>query len=286
MILQQQMQERLRELSITPMTPSEQEHQAVREGWQAGLKIIQRLMANARYFTDNSVKTIGDISAGNCTAGIVVDFYGRYQKEILRVRNARPRLEFVMPKGGSTVSPAPIALFRGAPHPVVGQAFMEYILSMEGQRLIGFKVGAPGGPRQYALSYAPIRKDFYDEKNKPFMLSPEMNPFEDVCDFEYRPQWTKSTFRALRFIAKVVFMDPYNELSLAWGALIRAQTKGDIYPKALAVWGDLSSLSYDWAVNELESLLDERNPLKEIELATKLSKQFRSQYRRAYEMVR
>ncbi len=288
MILQQQMQKKLKTYLAegNKLTP-ELEHKAICDGWSVGLKIIQKLMANARYFTDNSVKTIMDISSGNCAAGIIVDFYGRYQKEILKTRSGSSRVEFVMPKGGSTASPDPIALFRGAPNPEVALAFIEYVLSKEGQNLIGFKVGVPNGPLQYALSRTPIRKDFYREENKPFMLTPEMNPYTDTGEFAYQEAWTAPAFHGLRFISKIVFMDTYNELSNAWLAISKAYKLGNVEKanKALTIFEDLSTLSYDWTMGELRQVLREKNPLKTVELATKLSRQFRAQYKKARQIA-
>ena len=43
---------------------------------------------------------------------LVVDFYGRHQREDTRARSGSDRFHIVLPKGGTTLSPDPISMFR------------------------------------------------------------------------------------------------------------------------------------------------------------------------------
>ena len=52
---------------------------AIEQGWIDGVRLMQRIGANARYFTDTSTKIPVDVSMGNAAAGLAIDFYGRYQ---------------------------------------------------------------------------------------------------------------------------------------------------------------------------------------------------------------
>lgn len=289
MIFQQQMQQIrsaiLEETQQEELTDA-QLHAVLNEGWMRGLKIIQKIMANSRYFTDNSVTTVWDVCLGNCAVGVVVDFYGRHQREVTLTRGGTDRLRFVLPKGGTCTSPDPISLFRGAPHPEVARAFIEYIVSEEGQDRIGFKINVPHGPQYYALHRTPLRKDFYTEAKKPFMSSPEMNPFLGD-DFPYQTQWTAPAFRAIRALAKVLFMDPFTELSQAWQAIIEAQEGGrtEQAQRALAVFSDLDEISYDWIFAELLPKLKSKDALSKIQAETELTKKYRQRYLEAYRIA-
>ncbi|HVW20092.1 MAG TPA: extracellular solute-binding protein, partial [Opitutaceae bacterium] len=151
---------------------------AVRAGWLAGLRLIQRIGANARYFTDNSQKPPVDVADGNCAAGMCIDFYGAQQQEAERRRGAPGRVGFIVPPGGTSYFVDPIALLRGAPHAGPAQAFLEYALSLEGQKLWAFRPGTPGGPREFALRRMPVRKDFYAHAEwKPLRSDPEADPY-------------------------------------------------------------------------------------------------------------
>lgn len=290
MILQQQMKfVRSDILSKTGRSElnDEELHEVLNKGWVNGLKIIQKIMANARYFTDNSVTTVWDVCMGNCSVGIVVDFYGRYQRELTRVRGGSDRLRFILPKGGSCISPDPIAMFRGAPHKSVAQAFIEYVVSKEGQERAGFKIGTPNGPKYYALHRTPLRKDFYREENLEYMSTPEMNPFLEEGEFPYQPKWLDPAFGAIRMLSKVLFMDPFTELSKAWKAIIDAEKEGRLEQsrRAEAVLSDLDEISYDWVFETLNPILKAKNPLLKIQLETELTQKFREKYITAYKIA-
>ncbi len=290
MMLQQQMKLIRSEILSTSQEndlTQEQLHYVLNEGWMRGLKMIQKIMANSRYFTDNSVTTVWDVSMGNCAVGIVVDFYGRHQRAVNEARGGSDRLRFVLPKGGSCISPDPIGVFRGAPNPGLAKAFIEYVISEKGQDRIGFKTGVPGGPQYYALHRTPLRKDFYVESKKSYVSSPDMNPFEDVDGFPYQPQWTAPAFGAIRMLSKVLFMDPFTELSKAWKAIIDAQNAGydARAKKALAVLESLDNITYDWVFETLTPMLKSKNPLVKINLETKLTQEFRQKYLEAYRIA-
>jgi ABC-type Fe3+ transport system substrate-binding protein len=149
-ILQREMQAAVRRAAAAAPADlaSTGEARAVAAGWVAGLQLIQRIGANARYFSDTSQEIPIDVAAGNCAAGVCIDFYGRQQEEAVRRRSAANRLGYVAPEGGTVASVDPIALLRGAPHRAAATAFIEYTLSLEGQKLWNFRPGTPGGPER------------------------------------------------------------------------------------------------------------------------------------------
>ncbi len=137
------------------------EQAALELGWARGLQVIQRASANTRYFTDSASQVPVDVSLGDAAIGMCIDFYGRFQSEAVRIGDQSSRLQYFTPKGGSSVGVDPIGLFRGAPNASAAKMFIEFVLSLEGQKLWDFKVGTPGGPAKYALSRQPVRKELY-----------------------------------------------------------------------------------------------------------------------------
>ncbi|MDV7396096.1 ABC transporter substrate-binding protein, partial [Arthrospira platensis SPKY1] len=91
MILQQQMQLTEQELKEKDLQGSELDQQVREQGWLRGLGLIQRISANARYFTDSASKPSIDVSQGDCAAGMSIDFFGRFQEETLRRRGGGDR---------------------------------------------------------------------------------------------------------------------------------------------------------------------------------------------------
>jgi iron(III) transport system substrate-binding protein len=279
-ILQQQMQRRL-----GVATGPDAEARAVREGWRDGLRTIQLIGANARYFTDSSQKPPIDVAAGNCAAGLCIDFYGRQQQEAVRRRDASDRVGYVSPPGGSVNSVDPIALLRGAPHRNVAVQFIEYALSLEGQKLWNFKPGTPGGPQRFVLRRMPVRRDFYAHAEwKAWRSDPEDNPFNDPDPLIYRARWTGDIFREMAFVIRVMCQDTHGELASAWRAIIAAPEPAK--QAALAALQDLSAIDYDRVRGEIREALNARDKVEELRMAHALATTFRENYARAESIAR
>jgi ABC-type Fe3+ transport system substrate-binding protein len=287
-VVQQQMQERLLDLMVAADRISGLDEKtavakAVHEGWLEGLRHVQLISANARYFTDSSQKVPIDVADGNCAAGMCIDFYGREQAEAERRRGGSDRLVFISPAGGTVSSVDPIALLRGTKNRAAALAFIDWVLSLDAQKLWNFKPGTPGGPEQYNLRRMPVRRDFYAAEDwKQFRSDPGVSPFAEKNQLIYHEEWTGGLFRELAFIVRVMCQDDQPELVAAWRAIIAAG-KPD---QAMAVLQDMSAVDYDKAAGEIKTALGSKNKLEEVALAKRLGKLFREQYRRAAELAR
>jgi len=286
-LIQEQMQARFAELSRTSegagLSSEDLEARAVREGWEAGLRIIQLMGANARYFTDSAQKPPIDVSQGDSAVGICIDFYGRYQAEATMRRDNTGRLVYVSPRGGSVSSADPIGLLRGAPHREAAELFVEFALSMEGQKLWNFKVGTEGGPSRFALRRIPIRRDFYARQDWRALCSdPDTLPYGEDGALVYSAAWTGSLFREMAFAIRVMCLDTHDELVAAWREIIGA----GMPPEALAILQDMSLLNYERASGEIRTALRSKNRADELRLARTLGAQLRAQYARAAEISR
>ncbi len=216
-----------------PATVPAHYQQAVEGGWREGLLLIERIGANARYFTDSAAKVPIDVSKGDAAMGMSIDFYGRYQAEYSRGPDGTERMVFVTPEGGSSVSSDPVSLLRGAPHKELAVRFMHFLLSDEGQRLWNYRPGEAGGPSKYALRRLPIRRSFYPsgdatvnqifETHRPHLTDnladPAINPYEVGKQFTYRRRWTGQHFNIHRNLIKAMCLDAGEELKAAWEAI-------------------------------------------------------------------
>ncbi len=274
MIIQQQIQER--------MSKSATRETAVANGWLAGLQLIQRASANARYFTDAASKVPVDVAQGDAAIGMCIDFYGRYQSEAVQVGNGHSRLQYFTPSGGSSVGVDPIGLLRGAPNPEVAAHFLDFVLSVGGQKLWNFEVGTPGGPNRYALRRLPVRKELYAPEFEQYRSDPTVFPYEEAKLFTYVPAWTSPLFKTMSFIIRVMSLDPHDEQVEAWKTLVAA----DFPPRATERFSDLSAVSYSQAVETIKPALSSADRIKEVQLAKALGDHFRKQYREAAELAR
>ena len=285
-LIQQQMYLRVAALkaadpALAARDPKALETQGVREGWVEGLRLMQLIGANARYFTDTSQKPPIDVAAGNCAAGMCIDFYGRQQAEAVSRRDDGPdRLGYISPPGGTSYSVDPIALMRGAPNAAVAKAFIEYVLSLEGQAVWNLRTGTPGGPERFALRRLPVRKDFYARADlKALRSDPQEDPFSQGDQLVYRSEWTASLFNEMSFIIRVMCSDTHTELAQAWRAIIAAPEPQK--SRALAVLQDLSAVDYARTGGAIKQGLGAKDKSVGIRLAAELGESFRQNYAKA-----
>ncbi len=284
-VIQQQMQQRLLALAAAAPggDPAAREAQAVREGWTAGLRLLQLIAANGRYFTDSAQKVPIDVAAGDCAAGLCIDFFARQQEESLHRRGVDGRIGYVAPAGGTVASVDPVALLRGAPHRAVAAAFIEFVLSPEGQKIWGLKAGAPGGPEHYALRRLPVRRDFYAQADLiPWRSDPGDAPFADRSPLVYRPAWTGGLFREMSFVIRVMCIDAHPELVRAWREINAAGQPAE----AMAALQDVGAVNYAAVQGRIHAALAAPDRLLELRLADELGASFRRQYDRAAELAR
>jgi iron(III) transport system substrate-binding protein len=275
MIIQQQIQEVIR-------SANKSEESSVQLGWKRGLQIIQRASANARYFTNAASQVPVDVSLGDAAIGMCIDFYGRFQSEAIRVPDTPSRLQYFTPAGGSAVGVDPIALFRGAPNAKAAKLFIEFVLSLEGQKLWDFKVGAPGGPRKYALRRQPIRKELYAPEYAAYRSEPGVDPYEEAKTFTYHPKWTGPLFKVMSFIIRIMCLDSHDEQVAAWKALVAS----GFPPEATALFSNMDAVDYQEAVEKFRPAFSAANRTEEVRLARELGEKFRAQYRAAEELAK
>ncbi len=267
MLIQQQMQRRL----AAGASPE----QAAAKGWEDGLRIIQRMGGNARYFTDSASKIVVDVALGDAGAGMCIDFYGRQQSEAVADETGESRMKYLTPLGGSSVGVDPIGLLRGAPNREVAIHFIDFVMSLEGQKLWNFEPDSPGGPQRYALRRPPVRPELYSAEFNHYRSDPQVMPYDEALTFDYRPEWTGPYFGVIRFVIRAMCLDPHDELRAAWRALVEA----GMPEEALARFHDLSPLAYEGLQKDIREVLSQRDPIAEVQLAKKLSDHFRQAYR-------
>jgi len=276
MIVQRQMSDARVRAEATVADAAELDAVATRDGWAEAMRLFRRLGANARYFTDQSTKIPLDVASGDAAAGMCIDYYGRFQAEAASLAGRPGRVGFVTARGETSINADPIALLRGAPHRELAIAFIEFVLSDDGQKLWSFRRGVPGGPERYALRRLPIAPHIYDHAFDSFRADPEENPYEEVRDFVYHRAWTGPLYGALAFVVKAMCVDPEPELQEAYAALADAQHP----PEATALFDDVSAVDYATVGGPLRAALQSADPLEEARWSMRLVAGFRAQYER------
>ncbi len=253
------------------------------EGWKRALRLIRRIAANARYFSDSATRIVWDVESGDAAAGMAIDFYGRFQSEAVRRPDGTSRLHYFTPVGGSSFGADPIGMLRGAPSPALAREFIAFVLSPEGQKLWNWKVGTPGGPQKYALRRLPILPELYAPEFEPLRSDPDVNPFAWAQENPpYRPEGTAALFRTISFVIRTMAIDPHEELREAWTALIAA----GFPPQATALFDDVSAVDYATATTLLKPALSSAQKIDQTRLSKQLCDRFREQYRQVSALAR
>jgi iron(III) transport system substrate-binding protein len=136
-------------------------------GWEKGWEWLKKLAVNTGIFTARSRDVPNVVSKGEFAVGFAVPSYMAFA-EVLGGYDVM----FVYPKN-AYVTPEPMAVLKGAPHPKAGHAFIEFLLTEEGQKIFmerglfaitpKYKVrGAPGSPAEKAVQFTAGVRSFYD----------------------------------------------------------------------------------------------------------------------------
>ncbi len=269
--------------------------------WSDGWRLLRAMGANARTFSYNSALVVVEVAQGEAAASLAIDFYGRYQAQMLREANDDPgpsRLGYVDPYGAVSVDPDPVSALRGAPHPELARRFVEFLLSVEGQAVWQFPAtgeDAPTealGPRRFELRRMPVRRMMY--------AAPYRNRFiDDVNPFEAASSQPLKGWRPLIGpILGASVIDIHDEARSTWNTINRLRAQG----APDSVIAELEDLFFQMPTHELpdgrrvdlndvpskldEVMADWRDRDREAILRIEYTNFFRRQYRRVREMAR
>jgi ABC-type Fe3+ transport system substrate-binding protein len=184
-----------------------------RYGWERGWKTLHRACANARYFAEASSKVPVDVAQGEAASGMCIDFYGRYQAQVVGGK----RVGFVAPADATVVTTDPVGILRG----IKGQRlelathFVEFLLTLEGQALWCMNLDEGGktglGPVRYELRRPPVMPAIYAKYAD--RLVDNVNPYDIAKPL---PKETPSYFSVLPTLLHAAAIDIHDELREAW----------------------------------------------------------------------
>jgi ABC-type Fe3+ transport system substrate-binding protein len=254
---------------------------ATGEGWKAGLHLIQRLTANARYFSDGASTVPVDVAMGNAAAGMCIDSYGGLESDAIAAAGDSRRMGFALPNGGTSIGADTIGLLRGAPHPALALAFIEFVLSEEGQKLWSFRRD-PEGPERHSLHRLPILKSLYAPVHDANRTDPTTNPYDPNRTFVYNAEWTHGIYRDIAFVIRVLCVDPLPELQDAYAALVETGFPAE----ATALFEDVSAIDYVTVKESIHDVMRSGSAVARVNLTTKLVRHFRDQYLRVTALAR
>lgn len=168
-------------------------------GWEEGWKILISLARNIRNFSSTSAQNIRDVSIGEFAFGFLPDSYAQEAKKLIGIEN----IEFVIPEDASVISVEGIGILNDSVNFEYAKLFVDFILSNEGQQLWMYKVGTPGGPKQYDLHKLSFRPKLYMSRDAQFST----NPFQRKISSNYDAQLAGKRWQVFNDIFTVFIID-------------------------------------------------------------------------------
>ena len=127
-------------------------------GWAEGWAMWKAIAGNFKTVTERSFGVPDGVNSGQFGIGIVIDFFG------LSSEASGFPVKFLYPQV-TTLVPANIGIVKSAPHPKAAAAFIEFLLSADGQEvLLDPKIRRlPVNPATYAKAPADFPNPFKDK---------------------------------------------------------------------------------------------------------------------------
>lgn len=137
------------------------------KGDAKGWEWLQRLAANSGIFTARSRDVPSVVAKGEFAVGFAVPSYMAFEEKL-----AGFDIKFVAPKN-AFVTPEPMGILAGAKHPKAARAFVEFLLTAEGQRVFmerglfpitpKYRVqGPPGSTAELAVEFTGGVRSYFD----------------------------------------------------------------------------------------------------------------------------
>jgi len=190
-------------------------------GWENGWVTLARMAGSARLY-QGSVQTQAAVENQEVGVAMSIDFYG------YATQSSNPDCEYILPQGESIVNGDPIAIVKDTPKMDLAEAFLDYVLSAEGQA-IWFTPGVLRMPvleSAFGTTLGLEHQDLYE-----FFNQTKANvgiDFNDTLSLEINAAFI-SYFEA-------VFNDAHDKLVLCWDALVTAYYAEDITLQQLNDW--------------------------------------------------
>jgi ABC-type Fe3+ transport system substrate-binding protein len=212
------------------------------EGWDRGWSTWKEIAGNFKMVTERSFGVPEGVNSGDFGVGIVIDFFGFSSKA-----TGFP-VEFVYPTV-TTLVPANIAIVKSPPHPQAAAAFIEFLLSVEGQELL----------LDPAIRRLPVNPQTYAKAPEDFP-----NPFKDTsigAAVKFDVVLSKSRYNIVNSLFDVMITYRREDLAEAAKAIQAAEAalSGNANPEAETLVREARALVAAMPISEAEAV-DEKFP--------------------------
>lgn len=206
------------------------------EGWDKGWATLLEIGGNLAQVSDRSFGVPDAVNSGQYGLGIVIDFFG------LSAKASGFPVEFVYPSVTAIV-PANIGIIAGAKDQKAAKAFIEYLLSDEGQQIL----------LDPKIQRLPVRLATYDKAPADFP-----NPFKNEklgAAVHFNVDVSEARYQLLNSLYDRLVTFRLKELNAAWKAIHDAEQKlgGKASPAAKKLLADARRLASSVPISEKDA---------------------------------
>ncbi len=176
------------------------------EGWENGWALWKRIAGNFKTVTERSFGVPDGVNSGQFGLGVVIDFFG------LSSQASGFPVDFLYPPV-TTLVPANIAIVKDALNPEAAAAFIEFLLSVEGQEVL----------LDPKIRRLPVNPDTYAKAPADFP-----NPFKDKsigAAVKFDLMLSKNRYNVINSMFDVMITYRLDELRAATKAIQQAEAK-------------------------------------------------------------
>lgn len=176
------------------------------EGWEKGWATLLEIGGNLQQVSDRSFGVPDAVNSGQYGVGIVIDFFG------LSAKASGFPVEFVYPTVTAIV-PANVGVIANAKNQKAAQAFVEFLLSEEGQQIL----------LDPKIQRLPVRMDTYKKAPKDYP-----NPFTDARlskGITFNSELSETRYELVNSLYDRAVTFRLKELNAAWKAIQDAEGK-------------------------------------------------------------
>jgi ABC-type Fe3+ transport system substrate-binding protein len=171
-------------------------------GWEKGWELLLNAGGNMGSITERSFGVPEAVNSGQFGIGVVIDFFG-----LSAIASGFP-VDFVYPSQTSVV-PASVGIVKGGPNPENARAFVNYLLSDEGQMLLFSK----------EIGRLPVVPDLYAKSPAGYP-----NPFTmKLGGVEFNNKLSSGRRNVVNSLFDHIITFRHAELRAAWAAIYRAE---------------------------------------------------------------
>src|SRR5215208_3193969 len=206
------------------------------EGWDKGWASLMEIGGNLAQVSDRSFGVPDAVNSGQYGIGIVIDFFG------LSAKASGFPVEFVYPSV-TTIVPANVGIITNARNQKAAEAFVEFLLSDEGQQIL----------LDPKIQRLPVRIDTYKKAPKDYP-----NPFKDArlgAQINFNADLSEGRYELLNSLFDRLITFRLTELNAAWKAIHEAEKKlgSNPNPESKRLLAEARRLATSVSVTEQEA---------------------------------